>query len=75
MTQHSRPRHSAQVFGAVVPARNSERDVLGTVLSLIWGFGSLIAVGCLAYLPQHSDMTGTMAGSRVTSTDEPSLTL
>lgn len=61
---HSGPaRHRS---GAVALAHPAGRDLLGMVLGLVWGLGSLVAMGGLAYLTQHSPtpmQTGSAAAS------------
>ncbi|WP_371791388.1 hypothetical protein OG285_16425 [Streptomyces sp. NBC_01471] len=57
---------SRQRFGASVTAARPGRDLLGMVLGVIWALGSLVAVGGLAYVTQHSPapvQTGSAAAS------------
>ncbi|MFJ5290447.1 hypothetical protein [Streptomyces sp. NPDC088348] len=43
-----------QRFSASAAAPPTGRDLLGMVLGVIWALGSLVAVGGLAYVTQHS---------------------
>lgn len=53
-TPHTHRRPGQQGLVGLVPAPPAGRDVLGTVLGVIWALGSLTCLGGLGYLMQDA---------------------
>ncbi|WP_328329216.1 MULTISPECIES: hypothetical protein [unclassified Streptomyces] len=66
---HSGP--ARQRFGVLAVAQPPGPDLLGMVLGLIWGLGSLLAVGGLAYLTQHSPAPMQAGSAAASAPDLP----